>query len=133
MVQDNLSSHWTTEVRTVARQLGITLVTTSPTYASWINGIEFQFGMMVKAVFAGSDYRDHAEIQAAVATYDRTHGIGAVNIPDRAKSDLERRLGEHCQSRWPQLIDAGSTAVISTPTSRPPRLTAMTSHCSAFG
>jgi glycosyltransferase involved in cell wall biosynthesis len=28
VVQDNLSSHWTTEVRTVARQLGITLVAT---------------------------------------------------------------------------------------------------------
>ncbi|HVA02729.1 MAG TPA: hypothetical protein VMU64_03195 [Acidimicrobiales bacterium] len=53
VVQDNVSSHWTTEVRTVARQLGITLVAT-PTQASWMNRIECQFRLMVKAVFAGS-------------------------------------------------------------------------------
>jgi hypothetical protein len=131
VVQDSLSSHWTTEVRSVARQLGITLVAT-PTYASWMTRIECHFGVMVKAVFAGSDYRDHAEIQAAVAAYlrprpgvtgcsagrlsrpiagsgwptgafepppDRPHSIASVNIPDRAKSDLERRLEAHRQSR----------------------------------
>lgn len=29
-----------------------------------------------------------------------------MNIPDRAKSDLERRLEAHRQSRWPQLTEA---------------------------
>ncbi|HVC71606.1 MAG TPA: hypothetical protein VNC61_15230 [Acidimicrobiales bacterium] len=29
-----------------------------------------------------------------------------MNTPDRAKSDLERRLEAHRQSRWPQLTDA---------------------------
>ena len=62
VIQDNLSSHWTNDVRTTARQLCITLVPT-PTYASWLNRIECHFGVMVKAVFAGSDYRDHDEIQ----------------------------------------------------------------------
>jgi transposase len=35
VIQDNLSSHWTKEVKAVARQLSITLVPT-PTYASWL-------------------------------------------------------------------------------------------------
>jgi hypothetical protein len=38
-VEDDLSSHWTSEVRGTANQLGITLVAT-PTYASWLNPIE---------------------------------------------------------------------------------------------
>ena len=76
VVQDNLSSHWTTEVRVTARQLGITLVPT-PTYASWMNRIECHFGVMVKAIFAGSDYRDHAEIQTAAAAYLRRRNAEA--------------------------------------------------------
>ena len=46
----------------------MTLVPT-PAYASCLNRIECHFGVMVKAVFAGSDYQDHEEIQAAVASY----------------------------------------------------------------
>ena len=75
VIQDNLSSHWTTDVKATARQLSITLVPT-PTYASWLNRIECHFGVMVKAVFAGSDYRDHDEIQAAVAAYLRRRNAG---------------------------------------------------------
>ena len=85
VIQDNLSSHWTTEVRTVARQLGLTLVPT-PTYACWLNRIECHFGVMVKAVFAGSDYRDHAEIQAAVSAYLRSSNAEARREPGGAPS-----------------------------------------------
>jgi len=92
VVQDNLSSHWTTEVRTVARQLGITLVAT-PTYASWMNRIECQFGVMVKAVFAGSDYRDHAEIQAAVAAYLRRRNAEA------RRDRVQRRAAQQARRR----------------------------------
>lgn len=38
VIQNNLSSHRTKEVKAVARQLSITLVPTS-TYASWLNRI----------------------------------------------------------------------------------------------
>jgi len=92
VVQDNLSSHWTAAVRTVARQLGITLVAT-PTYASWMNRIECQFGVMVKAVFAGSDYRDHAEIQAAVAAYLRRRNAEA------RRDRVERRAAQQARRR----------------------------------
>jgi len=92
VVQDNLSSHWTAAVRTMARQLGITLVAT-PTYASWMNRIECQFGVMVKAVFAGSDYRDHAEIQAAVAAYLRRRNAEA------RRDRVERRAAQQTRRR----------------------------------
>ena len=92
VVQDNLSSHWTTEVRSVARQLGVTLVAT-PTYASWMNRIECQFGVMVKAVFAGSDYRDHAEIQTAVAAYLRRRNAEA------RRHRVERRAAQQARRR----------------------------------
>lgn len=92
IVQDNLSSHWTAEVRSVARQLSLTLVAT-PTYASWMNRIECHFGVMVKAVFAGSDYRDHAEIQAAVAAYLRRRNAEARRdrVVRRAAQQARRR------------------------------------------
>jgi len=92
VVQDNLSSHWTAEVRSAARQLGITLVAT-PTYASWMNRIECQFGVMVKAVFAGSDYRDHAEIQAATAAYLRRRNAEA------RRDRVERRAAQQARRR----------------------------------
>lgn len=76
LIQDNLSSHWTPEVRGEADRLGITLVAT-PTYASWLNRIECQFGAMVDAVFAGSDYRDHDQIQAVCAAYFRRRNADA--------------------------------------------------------
>ncbi len=63
----------------------ITLVAT-PTYASWMNRIECHFGVMVKAVFAGSDYRDHAEIQAATAAYLRRRNAEARRDRVRASS-----------------------------------------------
>lgn len=70
LIQDNLSSHWTKAVRALADDLDIVLVPT-PTYASWLNRIECQFGAMVKAVFAGSDYPDHDAAQAAAAAWMR--------------------------------------------------------------
>ncbi len=76
VVQDNLSAHWTAEVRAWAKELQITLVPT-PTYASWLNRIECHFGAMVGAVFAGSDYRSHAEIQAATAAWLRRRNAEA--------------------------------------------------------
>jgi transposase len=85
VIQDNLSSHWTKDVKATARQLSITLVPT-PTYASWLNRIECHFGVMVKAVFAGSDYRDHDEIQAAVGTYLRRRNAEARRDHDERRA-----------------------------------------------
>jgi hypothetical protein len=90
VIQDNPSSHWTKDVRRVARQLSITLVRT-PTYASWLNRIECHFGVMVNAVFAGSDYQDHEEIQAAVAAYLRLRNAEA------RRNATERRVARQAR------------------------------------
>ena len=90
LIQDNLSSHWTAEVRGEADRLGITLVAT-PTYASWLNRIECQFGAMVKAVFAGSDYRDHAEIRSATAAWLRRRNTEAHRDREARRAARDRR------------------------------------------
>ena len=90
-VQDNLSSHWMPEVRATAKRLDIILVPT-PTYASWLNRIECQFGAMVKAVFAGSDYRTHEEIRTASSAWLRRRNAEARRDRDaRAAARYHRR------------------------------------------
>jgi transposase len=91
VIQDNLSSHWTREVKATARTLGITLVPT-PTYASWLNRIECHFGVMVKALFAGSDYADHDAIEAASAAYLRRRNA-------EARRDREQRRAAQAARR----------------------------------
>ena len=49
LVMDNLSSHWTQDIRSWAKSNHVVLVAT-PTYASWLNPIESQFGVMVDSV-----------------------------------------------------------------------------------
>ena len=83
----------------MARQLSIILVPT-PTYASWLNRIECHFGVMVKAVFAGSDYRDHAEIQTAVAAYlRRRNAEGRRDHDERRAAQQARRARRRAQQR----------------------------------
>jgi transposase len=95
VIQDNLSSHWTAEVRAVAKELGIILVPT-PTYASWLNRIECHFGTMVKAVFAGSDYRSHDEIQAATRAWLRRRNHDARRDATARRAARQARRA----SRW---------------------------------
>ena len=76
VVQDNLASHWTNQVRALAYELGIILVPT-PTYASWLNRIECHFGVMVRAVLRGSNYVDHDEIQDASSAWIRRRNAEA--------------------------------------------------------
>jgi transposase len=97
-VQENLSSHWTPEVRATARQLGITLVPT-PTYASWLNRMECQFGAMVKAVFAGSDYRTHDEIRAATSAWLRRRNAEARRERDARRAARDRRRTRRAAAR----------------------------------
>jgi transposase len=91
LVMDNLSAHWTQEIRAWAEGANVELVPT-PTYASWLNRIEPQFGVMVKFVIAGSDYADHAEMQAAASAWLRRRN-------HEARRDLERRRRERARRR----------------------------------
>jgi transposase len=98
VVQDNLSSHWTKEVRALAFHLGIILVPT-PTYASWLNRIECHFAVMVKAVFAGSNYTDHDEIQAAGSAWLRRRNADARRDRDARRAAQQDRRRRRERSR----------------------------------
>ena len=98
LIQDNLSSHWTPQVRATAKQLRIILVPTA-TYASWLNRIECQFGAMVKAVFAGSDYRSHDEIQAATAAWLRRRNAEARRDREARQRARDTRRARRARAR----------------------------------
>ncbi len=91
LVMDNLSAHWTEEIHSWAEGANVELVPT-PTYASWLNRIECQFGVMVKLVITGSDYSDHAELQAAASAWLRRRN-------HEARRDFERRQTERARRR----------------------------------
>lgn len=91
LVMDNLSAHWTDDIRAWAEHANVELVPT-PTYASWLNRIEPEFGVMSEFVFANSDYRSHAEIQQATSAYLRRRNCDArVNFEARRIEKAKRR------------------------------------------
>lgn len=90
LIMDNLSAHWTEEVTTWAAGANVELVPT-PTYASWLNRIECQFGVMVKFVIAGSDYAEHAELQAAASAWLRRRNHEARRDFEQRQRDKARR------------------------------------------
>ena len=94
LIMDNLSCHWTDDVRSWAEANNAELVPT-PTYASWLNRIEPQFGVMVKLVIAGSDFGDHAELQAQAAAWLRRRNHEARRDFEQRRLDKARR-----RDRW---------------------------------
>ncbi len=85
-------------MQATAKRLGITLVPT-PTYASWLNRIENQFGAMVNAVFAGSDYRDHEEIRTATSAWLRRRNAEARRDRDARRAARDRRRARRAAAR----------------------------------
>jgi transposase len=65
LVMDNLSTHWTPDIRLWARKNRVTLVAT-PTYASYLNRIECHFWALAEFCMRNSDYPDHAALERAV-------------------------------------------------------------------
>ena len=68
VVLDNLSPHQKPELRSWAAEHDIELVFL-PTYSSWLNLIECQFQALRSFALNGSDYRSHAEQDAAILAY----------------------------------------------------------------
>jgi transposase len=62
LIQDNLSAHWTPEIRAWAREHRVTLVA-SATQASWMNPVESHAGDLQKLVMDGSNFSSWAEIR----------------------------------------------------------------------
>ncbi len=65
LVMDNLSTHWTPDIRRWARKNRVTLVPT-PTYASYLNRIECHFWALAEFVIRNSDHPDHPALERAI-------------------------------------------------------------------
>lgn len=75
LVMDNLSTHWTAEIRRWARANRVSLVPT-PTYASYLNRIGCHFWALAEFCIRNSDYPDHDALEKAVMDhieYRNTH------------------------------------------------------------
>ena len=70
IVMDNLSAHWTPQIRRWAIESNVGLLPT-PTNASHLNRIECHFWAYVEFVINGSDYRDWTEFSKASQAYIR--------------------------------------------------------------
>ena len=70
IVMDNLSAHWTPEIRAWAAKNNVGLLPT-PTNASHLNRIECHFWAYVEFVINGSDYADWTEFSKATQAYIR--------------------------------------------------------------
>ena len=68
MILDNLSSHRKKELVHYARTHRMSLVPT-PTYASWLNGIEAHFGPLKSFCLNNSDDKDHHERRRRIYHY----------------------------------------------------------------
>jgi transposase len=68
IVMDNLSAHWTPEIRRWAVKSNVGLIPT-PTYASHLNRIECHFWAYVEFVVNGSDYANWSEFSMASRAY----------------------------------------------------------------
>jgi transposase len=87
VVMDNLSAHWTPQIRAWARTQRVRLVPV-PTYASYLNRIECHFWAYVEFVIRGSDYQSHAELVEATRAYLRHRNAAHHDSPIRT---LENR------------------------------------------
>jgi transposase len=81
LVMDNLSTHWTSDIRAWASDSNVELVPT-PTYASFLNRIECHFGAIGEFVINNADYPNWDNLAKAMADYinlrNRTHGGGPI-------------------------------------------------------
>jgi transposase len=90
MVMDNLSTHWTKDIRVWAEDSNVELVPT-PTYASFLNRIECHFWAVGEFVVKNADHPDWDTLAKATADYihlrNRTHGGGPI-----AQIEARRRV-----------------------------------------
>jgi transposase len=90
LVMDNLSTHWTNDIRDWAHNSNVQLVAT-PTYASFLNRIECHFWAIGEFVIKNADYPDWDTLAKAMADYiqlrNRTHGGGPI-----AQIEARRRV-----------------------------------------
>ena len=92
VILDNFSPHHKQELAEWATCHDIELVFL-PTYASWLNLIECQFGALRRFALNGSDHASHAEQTAAIHAYLRWHNRHARPAkPWRIKAEVHHSL-----------------------------------------
>ena len=102
VIMDNLSANKTAKIRAWAAANNVELCLT-PTYASWANPIEAQFGPLRIFVIAGSNHPNHAVLARKLHAYLRWRNANARHPDVLAAQRRERaRVRSERQRRWGQ-------------------------------
>ena len=100
VIMDNLSANTTPAVRTWARRNKVELCLT-PTYASWANPIEAQFGPLRTFTMANSNYPNHAVLARDLQAHLRWRNANARHPDVLAALRRERaRIRSERRQRW---------------------------------
>jgi transposase len=100
VIMDNLSANKTPTVRRWAARHRVELCFT-PTYASWANPIEAQFGPLRMFVMGASDHPNHPALARRLQTYLRWRNANARHPDVLAAQRRERaRIRSERQHRW---------------------------------
>lgn len=98
VVLDNLSAHFTEEIRSWAKDNDVELVPI-PTYASWLNLIEAEFRQITEFVISNSDYRSHDDIQLACSAYLRRRNSDARRNFAQRRAEKQARRRRRARAR----------------------------------
>jgi transposase len=100
VICDNLSANTTPAIRTWAARNKVELCLT-PTYASWANPIEAQFGPLRTFTMSNSNYPNHTVLARALHAYLRWRNANARHPDVLAAQRRERaRVRSERQQRW---------------------------------
>jgi transposase len=98
VVLDNLSAHFTADIRSWAKDNDLELVPI-PTYASWLNLIEAEFRQITEFVISNSDYQSHEEIQLACSAYLKRRNADARRDPEGRRAERRARRRRRVRAR----------------------------------
>jgi len=100
VIMDNLSANKTPKIRTWAAAHNVELCLT-PTYASWANPIEAQFGPLRSFVMGASNHPNHPTLARRLQDYTRWRNANARHPDVLAAQRRERaRVRSERQQRW---------------------------------
>jgi len=102
VILDNLSAHKGTKIRAWAARYKVELCSI-PTYGSWANPIEAQFGPLRTFVIAGSNHPNHRALTGHLHRYLRSGNANARHFDVLAAQRCVRaRIRIERQRRWAQ-------------------------------
>ncbi|MDY7091055.1 MAG: IS630 family transposase [Actinomycetota bacterium] len=106
VIMDNLSANKTAKIRTWAVANNVELCLT-PTYASWANPIEAQFGPLRNFVMGASNHPNHPALARRLQAYLRWRNANARHPDVLAAQRRERaRVRSERQRRWGRPVAA---------------------------